>query len=443
MRRKEKRAANKERGTSDALSRREVLGGAFGLAATAMTTTSTRKALAQSSGPTEVMFASPRFFDREAIEGLLDRYNSSQTSVRAVFHELPNAADSGAVHDELKRLLKDPATSPGVFALDIVRIAEFAAEGLSLPLGDFFNPADLAGFFPGIINGCRLSGELVALPWFADSGMLFYRTDLLEQLGADVPRTWDGLVDTAKRATSDTVPYGFLWQGRKSEALVCNAVSVIGSNGGAILGADGRSVGIANSEAVEAIGFFRDTFSKHGISPKDVLDWDEEPCRKPFNDGKAVFLRNWGYTWDLAHRPDGPVAGRIGVAPLPSFPGKSSAACLGGYQFAVSANTPERMAAIDLLYWLSSAETQLFFARSHGLAPTRPAVFDKPELAETQTFLPKVKDVFAGAIARPVAPNYQEISLIIQDRISKALSSGDIDAELSLAQAEIEAVIAG
>ena len=423
------------------LGRRDFLKATGAIAGAAAVGAAPRSLLAQTIQPTEIIFASAPFFDKRSIESLLARYNDAQSSVHATYLELPSAADGQTLHRDLRKRLESDK-SPDIFCQDIVWIAELAAAGLSLPLNDFFSNDDMAAFFPGIVQGCTVDGALAAMPWFADSGMLFYRADILEKIGAEVPETWDDLVITAMEGMAAEPEYGFVWQGKKSEALVCNVVSAIGSNGGTILRPDG-TVAIAEPEAVAAVQFLYDTINHLLISPADVLTWDEEPARKQFNAGNALFLRNWSYTWGLAQQSGSPVAGKIGVAPLPHFPGKSSAACLGGYQFGVSASSKKSEAAIDLLRWLSSPEAQLHFAVENGLAPTRQSVFENPLLAEAQPFLAQLKDVFVGALARPVTAKYPEVTLVIQAQVEKALASGEISSALTAAKEEIEAILAG
>ncbi|MEM8665464.1 MAG: extracellular solute-binding protein, partial [Pseudomonadota bacterium] len=52
--------------------------------------------------------------------------------------------------------------------------------------------------FPAIVQNNTVDGELKAMPWFTDAGVLYYRKDLLEKYGAEVPTTWAELAETAK-----------------------------------------------------------------------------------------------------------------------------------------------------------------------------------------------------------------------------------------------------
>ena len=101
----------------------------------------------------------------------------------------------------------------------------------------------------------------------------------------------------------------------QAEVLVCDLVSFVGSNGGAILQADGKTVSIADAPAVEAVQLMVDMINKHGLTPPDALSWDEEPSRRPFTSGQSAFLRNWSYTYAIAQdASESTVVDKVGVA---------------------------------------------------------------------------------------------------------------------------------
>jgi multiple sugar transport system substrate-binding protein len=252
------------------------------------------------------------------------------------------------------------------------------------------------------------------------------------------------LVDSSKKVMeSGKARFGFLWQAKQAEVLVCDLVSFITSNNGAILASDGKTATVNSPKVVEAVQFMHDTIHKHGISPQDVLSWDEEPSRRPFTAGQALFLRNWSYVWSIAQdASESSVVGKIGVAPLPHFEGGRSAAALGGYQYGVNASSKNRDAALEFVQWMSSAPTQLRFATGMGLAPTRPAVFDDPELGKSQPFMQSLKNVFVGATGRPVTPKYAQVTLALQSEVSRAIVSGNVKEALDQAQSKIERIVA-
>jgi multiple sugar transport system substrate-binding protein len=395
------------------------------------------------SAKTQITFASARFFATDTMQQVIDKYNKSQNSVQVTYIELPPPSSSTEVHQQLVQQLARKNGTPDVFTQDIIWIAEFAEAGWALPLDSYFGAEEMKAYFPGIVQGCTWRGKLTAMPWFIDCGKLYYRKDILEKIGATVPETWEQLIESAQKGVGGDTRFGFIWQGKQAEILTCDLVSFVGSNGGSILGPDGKSVKIADPEAKAAVQLMYDTINKYKITPSDVLSWDEEPSRRPFTAGQSVFLRNWNYVWSIAQdKAQSEVVDKVDVAPLPHFAGKQSAACLGGYQYGINAFSKNKEAAVDFLRWLSTPETQLHFATVEGFAPTRQAVFDEPELAKTQPFIQKLKPVFLGALPRPVTPKYPQVTLVLQSEVSNALVKGDVSGSLDRAKAQIEKIVA-
>jgi trehalose/maltose transport system substrate-binding protein len=183
-----------------------------GLTAASTFLTSARRGFAAGSKPAEITFSSAKFFGKETIAEVVETFNSSQDKIHATYKELPPPSSSTEVHQGLVQQLARRNGDPDVFTQDIIWIAEFAAAKWALALDEYFNAPAMKEYFPGVVQACTWQGKLTALPWFIDSGMLYYRKDLLDELGAKVPETWDTLIDSAKKlAGSGKAKFGFLW----------------------------------------------------------------------------------------------------------------------------------------------------------------------------------------------------------------------------------------
>lgn len=432
------------------LSRRNFMRGigavaAAGVAAPALAACggSSSGAAVSSGGKTSITFASAKFFAQESIGQIVDEYNNSQKLVTVQYQQLPTPSQSTEVHQQLVQALSARDGSIDVYTGDIIWISEFAGAGWSAALDDYFGSSVKAQYFPGVIDACTYNGAMHALPWYLDAGMLYYRKDLLDAANIAAPSSWSELVTAAQQLTgSGKVTDGFNWQAKQEEVLVCDLVEFIGSNGGSILAPDGKTVTIAEPNAVEAVQFMYDTFTSDKITPKAVLSWDEVPSELPFLGGKAGFLRNWSFVWDDAqNKSSSTVAGKVAVTKLPAFPGGKSTACLGGYQFGMNASSTKKSAAADFLTWMSSPATQLKWATQLGLAPSRPSVYQQPLLAKVNPFMIQLQNIFTGGTPRPKTPKYSQISLAIQAGVSAALSTGQIQSNLSSTKAQIEQII--
>ncbi len=306
--------------------------------------------------------------------------------------------------------------------------------------------------FPSIIESQTVNGKLVALPLFTDAPALYYRKDLLEKYGVEVPTTWDELTAAAQkiqdgeRAAGSQDIWGYVWQGSAYEGLTCNALEWIKSNGGGqIIEADG-TISVNNPEAVKALEMA--TGWVNTISPGGVLSYMEEESRGVWQTGNAVFMRNWPYAYGLGNSDDSPIKGKFDVAPLPSGGGdNSSAATLGGWNLAVSKFSPNPDASISLVKFLASTEVQKQRAILNSQLPTIMSLYDDADIAAAQPLIPRWKDIFLNAVPRPSAPTkvaYNEVSSKFWSAVHDTLSgTGTAADNLEILQSDLEEMKGG
>jgi multiple sugar transport system substrate-binding protein len=231
----------------------------------------------------------------------------------------------------------------------------------------------------------------------------------------------------------ETGLYGFIWQGKQYEGLVCNALEYIWSNGGDILD-NGRPV-IDSPRNAEALRFMGDLIRKHGITPYLVTTAIEEPTRHIFGDGKALFMRNWPYAWNIFEQEGSAVKGKTGVAALPSFSGDRSTSTLGGWELGVNRFSRRPEAAKQLVRFLTSPTAQKNLALAIGYTPTRMALYKDPDLVLQNPFMASLYGIFLDARPRPVTPYYLMITQALQPEFSAVLA-GIKSPEAALASAQ-------
>ena len=300
--------------------------------------------------------------------------------------------------------------------------------------------------FESVIQSQTAGDKLVALPLFTDAPALYYRTDLLEKHGKPVPTTWPELKETAQaiqdaeRAEGAGDLWGFVWQGNAYEGLTCDALEWVKSYGGGQIVEPDGTISINNPQAVAAL---EQAASWVGtISPPGVLSYQEEEARGVWQTGNSVFMRNWPYAYVLGNGDDSAVKDKFDVAPLPAGEGEGaeSAATLGGWNVAVSKYSTKQDAAIDLVLFLASAETQKTRSLLESKLPTVPELYEDQELIDNMPFLPKWKEVFENSVPRPSAPTkgkYNEVSSKFWSAVHDTLS-GRATAADSLELLEID-----
>ena len=366
----------------------------------------------------------------------LERFMQDHPDIRVVRRETPDAADQR--HQLYVQWLNAGASDPDILQLDVIWTPEFAAAGWILSLDRFAPPKD--DFFAATVRANQWDGVLFALPWFVDVGMLYWRTDLLE----DPPLTFLELASDAARARSaGEVPYGFVWQGARYEGLVTVFLEHLGGFGGEIMDARG-GIAVDSKAAVDALTFMRDQiFVDRGV-PEAVLTWQEEQTRFAFQNGQALFMRNWPYAFPLMQdSAESRVAGRFAVAPMPANEGGVPTAALGGSQLAINANTEHPEAAYAVIEYLTRPEQMLERARVAGQYPTRLALYDEEALASALPVPPaQARRVIEAATPRPVTPVYTQLSELLQVHLHRALTRQEEPAEaLSAAAREMRELL--
>lgn len=297
--------------------------------------------------------------------------------------------------------------------------------------------------FPAIIKNNMVEGKLIALPWFTDASLLFYRKDLLEKYGEKPPQTWAQLTATAQkiqdaeRKAGNDKFWGYVWQGRAYEGLTCNALEWVASyNGGGIVEPDGK-ISINNPQAVKALAQAKPWVNT--ITPPGVLNYTEEESRGVFQAGNALFMRNWPYAWGLSQGADSVVKGKVGTAPLPKGGDDGRhAATLGGWQMAVSKYSTHQDAAIALVLYLTGPEVQKQRAVELSQFPTLTKLYDDPDILKANPFFGEMKAILASAIPRPATVTggkYNQVSSEFFNAAYAVLSGGKT-AEQSLSDLE-------
>lgn len=334
--------------------------------------------------------------------------------------------------------------------IDLLEIDVIWPGDLAEHLIDFYQydgvEDDMQAYFPAIVENNTVDGKLVGIPMYTDAGLLYYRTDLLEQYGFDgPPETWSELQEMAMtimegEGANNPDFTGFVWQGEAYEGLTCDALEWISSFGGGTIISPEGEIEVFNDQSIAALEAAASWVGT--ISPKAVTGFQEEDARQIFQNGNAVFMRNWPYAYSLAVGADSAVADSFDVAPLPAgdASGDSSAATLGGWQMAVSKYSNNVDVSADVARFLTSYDEQLQRALDLSNLPTIEAIYQDQKLLDSNVaWFSQLLPVFQNAVARPStvsAPRYNEVSNLFFSAVHDVLM-GNTDAETAMGELEI------
>jgi multiple sugar transport system substrate-binding protein len=332
-------------------------------------------------------------------------------------------------------LARDPSFD--LVYMDVTWTSKFASAGWLRPLDTSFGPDAAARFLPAAIEAGRYQGRLYRIPVRTDVGVLYYRRDWLEAAGLAPPRTLADLVRVARALQRPPERWGFVWQGKQYEGLVCDYLEVLRGHGGFWIDPATLEIGLDRPEARAALAFMKRCLGPDAISPPGVTTYAEEESRRLFQDGRAVFLRNWPYAWRLSQAEDSPLRGRVGVMAMVGAAPGGAAGTLGGWGLGVSAFSRHPDLAAEFIRAVVALEGQRDACAASGYAPALRAAYDDSTLRAANPFLPELLRIHEHAVARPVIARYALSSDILQRHLSAALAGG-VPAERALADAARE-----
>ncbi|MCH6472053.1 ABC transporter substrate-binding protein [Sinomonas terrae] len=366
------------------------------------------------------------------VRPLVDKWNAAHPNEQVTFKEQSDQADQQ--HDDLVQHFQAQDSNYDVVDVDVVWTAEFAAKGWLQPLTGSM-AFDTSQMLPATVKTATYNNTLYAAPQTSDGGLLYYRKDLVP----NPPKTWAEMMSDCSIAKQHNIGC-YAGQFAQYEGLTVNAAEAINSAGGQIVDSSGKA-NVNTPQAKTGLNNLVQAY-KDGNIPQQAITYQEEQGRQAFEAGQLLFLRNWPYVYNLA-KTDGTsvVKDTFGVAPLPgATDGQPGASSLGGHNVAMSVYSKHKATALDFMKFMTSSETEQFYATQGSLAPVLSSLYTNPTLTAKLPYLPTLLTSIQNAVPRPVTPYYPAVTKAIQDNAYAALK-GDksVDQALSDMQSALQA----
>ncbi|WP_288430799.1 ABC transporter substrate-binding protein [uncultured Agrobacterium sp.] len=347
---------------------------------------------------------------------VLDKFEAANPGTKVAIETGGNTSEAQAQYLNTIMSAKDPSLD--VLILDVIRPAQFAAAGWTVP----FEGKDMSSYLPAYAEANTVDGKVVALPAFADSMFLYYRKDLLDKYGIAPPKTWDELTAAAKKITEgEKNPdlQGLSFQGKAIEGAVCTFLLPYWSQGKNLV--ENGKLTFDKTAAVNSLKLWK-SFVDQGVAKKNIAEVATDDTRKEFQAGNVVFAVNWSYAWAQSQGKESAVVGKVGVARLPAVAGGEQATCLGGWEWGVSAYSNHKDESKKLVEYLSSQDTSKFMATNGSLLPTYPAAYKDEAVLKAAPWFADALQVVETAKPRPVTPRYNEVSEVIRTTVNAVLA---------------------
>lgn len=312
----------------------------------------------------------------------------------------------GEANDQLavyQQIFSAKSSTPDVIRVDVIWPALLHKH--LVDLNQYIPESHINQHHPSLLKPLVVKDQLVAIPFYNETGILYYRKDLLKKYNRPVPTTWEELTKTAKFIMQQERKHnpnmtGFVWDGRPYEGLTCTVLEWIASYGGGKIIEDDGTISVNNPKSIQALEMATSWVGT--ISPKEVL---LKSVSSMFTTGNAVFKRGW--SGGLGVKPwwskgRSVIKGKVGVAPLPSGGlAGSPFGTIGTENLGISKYSKHKRVAADLVMYLTSKEAQIKLSQSASYNPSIVSLHSHPEVLEALPYLNSTVMKQFTPIARP------------------------------------------
>lgn len=304
------------------------------------------------------------------------------------------------------------------------------------PLDDDLSGEDLEHFTPRTLELARIDGLLYGVPRNLDVKLLLYRTDLMD----GPPASWEELREAAVRLRSGDL-HGFAFPGKES-GLFGHFFELHAMAGGRMFEDEGPPAPRMDDEAGRwALGLLADLYER--AAPPETPDWHYDEVAACFREGRAAMSTDWPggfYTYVDPGRSE--VANRFGVALYPEG-SAGRHVYSSSHTFAIPTSVRDRAAAVELLRFLTSRESQAYEAGLGTLPARADALRDVRAEAETGSLAGRrwelLEEAREAVLVPPKHPSYPAVEDAIWEGVREALL-GNKSVEQALRDTEAAAV---
>ncbi|WJR68738.1 ABC transporter substrate-binding protein [Neorhizobium sp. CSC1952] len=322
-----------------------------------------------------------------------------------------------------------------------------AETGKLEPLRDRLTAAGVKfdDILPASLDTATYNGQLYGLPFQAEAHALIYNKGAFKEAGLDPekpPQTWAEFVDAAKKLTGKNSKgqqvYGYGVSGGGADQpgnALFRSLPFMWMNGGGILGPDNKEVIINSPASVEGVKLYVDLFTTYKVSPPSTLENDSNALRRLFQVSNVAMIP--GATSDIERIRAAAPDIELGVGPLPHPEGKDPAVILGGWNFIIPKDAPNKDAAIKLAAFMSKPERQAAYTTTF---PAAMSGLNDKRFADS--IMDAHKEMLKYARPQPTIPQWGQIGQIYYNHLQEALlQSSTVQEAMDAAATEIKTLL--
>lgn len=328
--------------------------------------------------------------------------------------------------ERLTTALSSDSETPDVVEVGNTQAPTFTEAGAFSDLTGELGDLGGSDLLPGFVDGATVDGSTYAVPYYAGSKYVFYRTDLFEEAGLEVPTTMDEFVDAAvalKEANPKPDNFSGFWlpgqDWRNGVAFVWDAGGDLATeNDGAWEGSLSSPESIAGLETVQTL------FEQASGAAKDGNETDPWT---PYCNNEIGMMSAPGWVKGMIEDPEAgcpDLIQKTGVFALPGSDGSPAPVLLGGSDIAVSAKSPNQALAKDAVALMLSDEYQTILAEN-GLTPAKTSL---ASLLGDDEYAAATIAAASNAKLTPAASGWAKVegARILEDLFVDLATGGDV-----------------
>ncbi|WP_372838196.1 sugar ABC transporter substrate-binding protein [Phaeovulum sp.] len=356
-----------------------------------------------------------------------------------------------------QRVTTDITTSGGQFDIMTIGMYEtpiWAANGWLVPLDNLSAEYDVGDILPAMAGGLSYDGTLYAAPFYGESSMIMYRTDLMEAAGLTMPEapTWDFIREAAIAMTDrGNEVYGICLRGKAGWGENMAFLTAMSNSFGARWFDENWQPQFDTEAWANTLNFYIDLMNEAGPPGASNNGFNENLSL--FQQGKCGMWIDATVAASFVTNPDdSAVADKVGFALAPNTGLGRNANWLWAWALAIPAGTDQADEALQFIEWATSREYTALVAANEGWANVPPgartSLYENPDyqavpfaemtlrsILSADPLNPTVDPVPYVGVQFAAIPEFAGIASQVGQEFSAALA-GQETAERALAKAQ-------
>jgi ABC-type glycerol-3-phosphate transport system substrate-binding protein len=372
---------------------------------------------------------------------IIEKFEKENPNISIVRVDIPNHENR---LEFIEQAIEDPTKQVDLIDSDIVWTYTLAKNNHVMALDDYFTNEDLNNFFSSALEGNIINDKLYGIPYRTDTGILYYRKDLLNKYNQKVPKTYKELIEVYENISKEEDIYGLGGSWYPYEGLTCNAMELLWTYGGQLNTDPNYEGNIIDTQENRYAFKEMKKLVDQGITHPEIFELKSGSLREEFSSGNLLFMRDWPTGWHkIVDSEKLSIEDQVGITYLPlGKPNGDNSGALGGWQLMVSKTSEHKEESVQFIKFFTNYENNKELILGMSYLPVRNDLYNDSDVISEIPFVKRNVKLFSNARHRPFHEDYVNFSQIYIDNISKYLKGEvTLDEFLETTESKMQSII--